>query len=148
VSRSVAVHSSHHRCVDLKRALRLVWVLFTNLTAVYVLYSGVRQDVLLNTLLERQNRNKSLWIHFALWGAIPVLGIVLEICRSRFAKWLNLGYFIYFGIVFSAMGILTLPDHHAFIPLLFGIGALVFLGVSYLLYRKPKPTPIATTAKS
>ena len=37
----------HHRCVDLKRALRLVWVLFTNLTAVYVLYSGVRQDVLL-----------------------------------------------------------------------------------------------------
>jgi len=106
--------------------------------AVYVLYAGTRQDVLLNHLLEQENRNKGLWFHFALWAAIPVLGIVLEVCRSRFAKWLNLGYFVYFGVVFSGIGILGLPDHHAFISLFFGIAALSFSGVSYLLYRKPK----------
>lgn len=135
--------------MDLKRALRLMWVLFTNLTAVYVLYSGVRQRVLLNSLLDSpRTTNKALWIQFAMWAAIPFLGIVLEACRSRFAKWLNLGYLICIGIMFSAMGILNLPDYHAFIPLLFGIVALVFLGVSYLLYRNPNPSPIAPKAKS
>ena len=131
----------HYRCVDFIRVLRLAWVLLTNGTAVYVLYAGTRQDVLLNTLLEQGGRNKALWLHFALWAAIPAVGIVLEVCRSRFSKWLNLGYFLYFGVVFSGMGILNLPDHHAFIALLFGIAALSFSGVSYLLYRKPKPIP-------
>jgi predicted membrane channel-forming protein YqfA (hemolysin III family) len=138
----------HHGCVDFMRALRLVWVLLTNGTAIYVLYTGTRQDVLLNTLLEQENRNKALWFHFALWAAIPVLGIVLEVCRSRFAKWLNLGYFVCFAIVFSAIGILNLPDDHALISLLFGIVALIFSCVSYLLYRKRKPAPIASTVSS
>jgi len=134
--------------VDLIKALRLAWVLFTNGTAVYVLYAGTRQDVLLNTLLEQGGRNKALWLHFALWAAIPAVGIVLEVCRSRFAKWLNVGYFVYFGIVFCAMGILNLPDHHALISLLFGIVALIFSTVSYLLYRKRKPTPVVSTVNS
>jgi hypothetical protein len=134
--------------VDIIKALRMLWVLLTNGTAVYVLYAGTRQDALLNTLLEQENRNRTLWFHFALWAAIPVLGIVLEVCRSRFAKWLNLGYFVYFGVVFSAMGILNLPDHHALISVLFGIVALIFSGVSYLLCRKPNSTPIASTVKS
>lgn len=134
----------HYSCVDFIRVLRLTWVLLTNGTAVYVLYAGTRQDVLLNHLLEQENRNKGLWFHFALWAAIPVLGIVLEVCRSRFAKWLNLGYFLYFGVVFSGMGILNLPDHHALISVLFGITALSFSGVSYFLYRKPKPIPVAS----
>jgi len=138
----------HHRSVDLIKALRLAWVLFTNGTAVYVLYAGTRQDVLLNTLLEQGGRNRALWLHFALWAAIPAVGIVLEVCRSRFAKWLNVGYFVYFGIVFCAMGILNLPDHHALISLLFGIVALIFSTVSYLLYRKRKPTPVLSTVNS
>ena len=134
--------------MDLIKALRLAWVLFTNGTAVYVLYAGTRQDVLLNTLLEQGGRNRALWLHFALWAAIPAVGIVLEVCRSRFAKWLNVGYFVYFGIVFCAMGILNLPDHHALISLLFGIVALIFSTVSYLLYRKRKPTPVVSTVNS
>lgn len=134
----------HYRCMDFIRSLRLAWVLLTNGTAAYILYAGTRQDVLLNHLLEQENRNKGLWFHFALWAAIPVLGIVLEVCRSRFAKWLNLGYFLYFGVVFSVMGILNLPDHHALVSLLFGLVALSFSGVSYLLYRKPKHIRVAS----
>ncbi len=126
------------------RILRSAWVLFTNGTAIYLLYAGTRQDVLLNHLLEQDNRIKGLWFHFALWAAIPVLGIVFEFFGSPFAKWLNLGYFVYFGVVFSGMGILNLPDHHGLISLLFGILALGVTGVSYLLYRKPHSTPGAS----
>src|SRR5690348_12421190 len=91
----------HHRSVDARRALRLTWISLTNGAAICVLYVGTHQDALLNRLLEQEIRNRELWLHFALWAAIPVLGIVLEVFHSRFAKWLNLGYFIYFGLVFS-----------------------------------------------
>ena len=131
----------HDGYVDVTRTLRLAWISLTNGTAIYVLYAGTRQDVLLNRLLEQESRNRELWFHFALWAAIPFLGIVLEAFHSRFAKWLNLGYFAYFGLVFSAMGVLNLPNHHALVSLVFGMVALSFLGVSYFLYRKPKPVP-------
>lgn len=126
----------------------MLWVVSTNLTAIYVQFLGVRQVVVLNTLLDQQGRNKALWIHFSLWAAIPLLGIVLEVLRSRFAKWLNLSYFAYLAIVFSTGGVLTLPDHHAFVSLFFGAIAVSFFAVSYLLYRKPKATPIATANNS
>ena len=93
------------------RILRSAWVLFTNGTAIYLLFAGTRQDVLLNDLLEQHNRNKGLWFHFALWAAIPVLGLLFEFFGLQFAKWLNLGYFVCFGVVFSGMGILNLSDH-------------------------------------
>jgi len=126
------------------KILRSAWVLFTNGTAIYLLYAGTRQDALLNQLLEQDNLNRGLWFHFALWTTIPVLGIVLEFLGSRFAKWLNLGYFVYFGVVFTGMGILNLPDHHGLIILLFGVLALGVSGVSYLLYRRPRPIPAAS----
>jgi hypothetical protein len=126
------------------RILRSAWVLLTNGAAIYLLFGGTRQDALLNHLLEQDNRNSRLWFHFALWATIPVLGIVLEFLGSRFAKWLNLGYFVYFGVVFSGMGILNLPDHHGLISLLFGVVALCVTGVSCLLYRRPRSTPAAS----
>jgi hypothetical protein len=122
------------------RILRSAWVLFANGTAIYLLYAGSQQDALLNHLLEQDNRNRGLWFHFALWATIPVLGIVLEFLGSWFAKWLNLGYFAYFGVVFSGMGIFNLPDHHAYISLIFGILSMGVTGVNYLLYRRPRST--------
>jgi hypothetical protein len=130
--------------VDFLRALRLAWVLLTNGTAIYFLYASSRQDALLNHLLEQDNRNSGVWFHFGLWAAFPVVGIVLETFRSRFAKWLNLGYFAYFGVLFSGIGILNLPDHHAVISLLFEILASTSFVVSYFLYRKPKQTTAAS----
>jgi hypothetical protein len=126
---------------DSMRILRSAWVMFTNGTAIYLLYANNRQDALLNHLLEQDNRNRGLWLHFALWATIPVLGIVLEFLGSRFAKWLNIGYFAYFGAVFSGIGILSWPDHHGLISLLFGVLALGVTGVDYLLYRRPRSTP-------
>lgn len=129
--------------VDGKRILRLVWIALANVTAIYVQYANIRQHAVLNSLLEQESQNRKLWLGFALWAAIPTLGIVLEIFHSRFAKWINLAYYAYFGIVFSGIGVLNLPDHHAIIALFYGVVALTFFVVGYLLYRKPKPIPAA-----
>jgi hypothetical protein len=126
------------------RILRLVWVLFTNGAAIYLLYANTRQDALLNDLLEQHSQNRGLWFHFALWATIPVLGIVLEVLGLRLAKWLNLAYFVYFGVVFTAIGILSWPDHHGFMSLLLGVLALGVTGVSSLFYRRPRSLPAAS----
>jgi hypothetical protein len=60
----------HHGCVDFMRALRLVWVLLTNGTAVYVLYTGTRQDVLLNTPRTRESKQSTL-VSFCAMGRYP-----------------------------------------------------------------------------
>jgi hypothetical protein len=138
----------HYRCVDFIRVLRLVWVLLTNGTAVYVLYAGTRQDVLLNHLLEQENRNKGLWFHFALWAAIPVLGIVLEVCRSRFSKWLNLGYFLYFGVVFSGMGILNFAKPSRTHCPTFWDCRVEFLGCELFALSQTKTHPCHLTTNS
>jgi uncharacterized membrane protein HdeD (DUF308 family) len=140
------VRTSHDGHVDVRRTLRLPWIALANGTAIYVQYANTRQHALLNHLLEQDSQNRALWFHFALWAAIPALGIVLEVFHSRFAKWINLGYFTYFGVLFSVMGILNLPDEHAFISLLYGIMALIFGIVSYLLYCKATVIPV--TVKS
>lgn len=131
----------HHAFVNFRRKLRLAWVLFTSGTAIYFQYAGTQQAVSLNSLLKQENRNKGIWLHFLLWALIPVLGMVLDLFQSRYAKWLNIGYFVCFGVVFSGIGVLNLPDHHAQLSLLFGILALGVSGVSYLLYREGIATP-------
>ena len=87
--------------MDGKRRLRLVWIALANGTAIYVQYANLRQQAVLNGLLEQKGQNRELWLSFALWAAIPTLGIVLEVFHSQFAKWINLAYYAYFGIVFS-----------------------------------------------
>ena len=57
------------------RVLRSVWVSLTNGTAIYFMYGGAQQVALLNHLLEQDSRNKSVWFHFVLSAAIPILGI-------------------------------------------------------------------------
>jgi|ERR1700675_377782 len=123
------------------RLLRPTWILITNGLAVHVFYKSTSQVVLLNNLLEQDNKNKAFWIRFALWVTIPILGILLEFLGSRLAKWLNIGYFIFLGSVFSAVGIWNWPDHHGIIYLVLGLVALAFAGSDWVLYRAPSRIP-------
>src|SRR5258708_18359298 len=107
------------------RILRSVWVSLTNGTAIYLMYGSAQQVVLLNHLLEQDSRNKSVWFHFVLRAAIPILGIVLELLGSRLAKWVNIGYFVFVGSVFSAISIWAWPDYHRTVLLLPALPALV-----------------------
>jgi hypothetical protein len=123
------------------RILRSSWVLLTNAIVIYISYSSVKQVALLNHLLEQDSRNKTLWLHFALRATIPFLGILFEFLGWRLAKWVNIGYFLFLGIAYSAAGVWNWPDHHAVIALFFGLAALAVAGLSWLFYRRPHSTP-------
>ncbi len=122
------------------RIVRLTWVFLTNGAAIYFMYGSFQQVALLNHLLEQDNRNKALWFHFALKATTPILGILLELLGSRFAKWVNVGYFLIVGIVFSTISILAWSDYHGRIYLLIGLAALVVAGVDCLFYRRTRST--------
>jgi predicted membrane channel-forming protein YqfA (hemolysin III family) len=118
------------------RVLRASWVLLTNGIAVYLLYAGTRQVALLNHLLEQDTKNRDIWSAFGLRAAVPIIGILLELAGSRFARCVNVGYFFVVGVVFSCVGIFTWPDHHGLVYLALGLLALG-VGISnYFWFRE------------
>ena len=125
------------------KLFRKIWVILTNGLAVYLLHRSSSQIALLNDLLDQSSRNRALWFGFSLRALIPVIGILLEVFGSRFAKWVNMGYFLFVGIIFSAVGILARPDHHAWTYLFLGLPSLAVAGVDWLLYRGPSGTTVA-----
>ena len=122
------------------RILRSVWVSLTNGTAIYLMYGSAQQVALLNHLLEQDSRNKSVWFHFILRAGIPILGIALELLGSRLAKWMNIGYFVFVGAIFSVISIWAWSDYHGRTLLLQGLAALVVACADYFLYRSTRST--------
>ncbi len=122
------------------RVLRTIWVALINAAAIYLMYTGARQVAILNQLLEQDERNKRVWLYFSLRITIPILGILLELLSSRLAKWVNVGYFAFAGVVLSAIAVLNWSDYHGRIYLLFGLPALAVSVVTYFLYRPSRPT--------
>jgi hypothetical protein len=60
------------------------------------------------------NQKKELfWFYFALMAIVPILGILLEFARSRFAKWVNVGYWTF--VVVMALGLTFFWDGHHFV---------------------------------
>ena len=67
---------------------------------------------------------------------MPIIGILLELAGSRFARWVNVGYFPLVGVVFSGVGIFAWPDHHGLVYAVLGLLALG-VGISnYFWYGK------------
>src|SRR5271169_1561609 len=81
---------------------RSIWVLLANGSAVLIIYvmTFVRWWGL-------DNRNRALWFQFALRAIVPILGILLEVVGSRFAKWVNVGYFTFVVVVVFRMNFLS-----------------------------------------
>lgn len=120
------------------RILRVVWVFLANGTVVYFFYSGASQVALLNHLLEQDAKNKQLWLYFGLRISIPVLGAILEALGSRAAKFVNIGFFLLIGALFTSTGLLNWSVFEGHLYLFFGLCALTIALVSFFLYRRPK----------
>ncbi len=118
------------------RILRALWVLLTNGIAIYLLYAGTAQVALLNHLLEQDAKNRALWNGFGMRATVPIAGVLLELVGSRFAQWVNVGYFFTVGVMFSGVGIYSWPDHHGFVYLVLGLLALGVSIANYFWYRK------------
>lgn len=123
------------------RILRSIWVVVTNGTVVFFMYRNTQPVADLNRLLEQANSNRVLWFHFVLWASIPVLGILLEFLGSRFAKWVNLGFFLLVGLLSSYVGIWNWSDYVGRTYLFLALPAFVVAGVNLFLYRRPRTVP-------
>jgi hypothetical protein len=109
---------------------RSIWVLLANGSAVLLIY--------LLTFLGSSgldNRNRALWFQFALRAIVPILGILLEFVGSRFARWVNVGYFTFVGVVLFGMNFFV--GSHFYIQRHFNrqwVFPLAAAGVTYFLY--------------
>jgi lipopolysaccharide export LptBFGC system permease protein LptF len=121
------------------RMLRAVWSLATNGLLIYFFYNGTEQMATLNHLLEQDNRNRTLWLYFALRITAPVAAVLLAFLGSSFAKWVNAGVFTYFGVGFLLIGILNWSDYHGHIYLFLGPVALIIASINLFLFRRPRP---------
>lgn len=107
------------------RISRTIWILLANGTA--VLGSYIASFFRFRAL---NNQNRAFWFHFALWAIVPILGIVLEFQDSRFARWVNIGYFtIVSAVMFGCIFLIHTRSRMIFIP-------LAAAGVTYLVYSE------------
>jgi hypothetical protein len=112
---------------------RSIWVLLANGSAVLIIYV---MTFLGSSGLD--NRNRALWIQFALRAIVPILGILLEFVGSRFAKWVNVGYFTFVVVVVFRMNFLSalafnIQGHFIYRLWVFPLAAA---GVTYFLYSR------------
>jgi hypothetical protein len=120
---------------------RSIWVFLANGSAVLVIYV---MTFLGSSGLD--NRNRALWFQFALRAIVPILGILLEFVGSRFAKWVNVGYFTFVVVVVFRMDFFVgsrFNIHRHFINRLW-VFPLAAAGVTYFLYSSwwlAPPTP-------
>ena len=91
---------------------------------------------------QRDTQNNAVWLNFGLEAIIPALGVLLEFLSSRFARWVNVGFFVFGGFVSAGVGIWNWsnPNYHARPYLQLGLLALVVAVMNYLLYRTTSST--------
>jgi hypothetical protein len=121
---------------------RSIWILLANGSAVFIIYV-ITMTSLGSSRLD--NRNRVLWFQFALRAIVPILGILLEFVGSRFAKWVNVGYFTFVVVVVFRMNFFLVS--HFNIHRLFNrswVFPLAAACVTYFLYSRwwlAPPTP-------
>jgi hypothetical protein len=79
--------------------------------------------------------NREDWLEFLLKAAIPVVGIVLDLVRSRFARWVNVGYFAALGFFYCVEAARWWSDPFHGVLLLIGLILLILAGSTELVYR-------------
>jgi hypothetical protein len=117
------------------KTLRSTWVIVTSGAVIYLFYRAAETRASLHKLLENPDGIRAAWFSFGMWAAIPILGILLEVFGSRFAKWVNVGFFGLLGLAFAYIGLMNWSDYVIRIYFYSAIPAFALAGVNYLLYR-------------
>lgn len=129
------------------KTLRSIWIIVTNGSVVYLFYRAAETRTRLNKLLENPDGVRAAWFSFGMWAAILILGILLELFGSRFAKWVNIGFFGLLGSAFTYIGLMNWSDYVIRLYFYSAIPAFVMAAVNYLLYRH-KPRSLGTMETS
>lgn len=71
----------------MKTTIRMLWVLAANSFVVWLTITRLS-----GPLSSRDSRNFEVWLEFVVEIVLPIAGILLELGRWKFAKWVNIGY--------------------------------------------------------
>jgi hypothetical protein len=112
------------------RVMRLLWVSSTAAIFAAVVFASYGQS------FNPHGEFLGLWAAFMLIAAVPILGAILEICGSKFAKRINVGFWIALALYYIVGAIFEWSDPFGPLVLLIGGTLLIPAGINYLLYRK------------
>jgi hypothetical protein len=83
----------------------------------------------------RGAQSLELWASFLVKAAVPASGVILEILGSKYAKWVNVGFWALAGLYYCAGAAYYLSDAYFGVLLIMGVGLLIHAGINFLLYR-------------
>jgi hypothetical protein len=112
------------------RIIRLLWVLATTGLLVRPMFASYFGEP-----FNRGAQSLELWASFLVKAAVPASGVILEILGSKYAKWVNVGFWALAGLYYCAGAAYYLSDAYFGVLLIMGVGLLIHAGINFLLYR-------------
>jgi len=72
---------------------------------------------------------------------LPIVGILLELVNSRFARWVNVGCFAVAGCFWLAAAVWWRSDSFFGVLLIIALGLLTVAGITEIVYRSTRDVP-------
>ncbi len=112
----------------LKRIFRAAWVLAVNSFVAWAMFVRLRS-------VGFPALNFQLCFEFVFEVTLPIIGIVLELPNSRFARWVNVGCFIAAGCFWLTAAIWDRSDPFFGVLLVIALALLTVGGLTEVIYR-------------
>jgi hypothetical protein len=110
-----------------------VWVLAANSFVVWVTINRLTGE-----LFSRDSRNFEVWLELILEVLLPILGMIVELVRWKFAKWVNIGYLVLAGCFWLAEAVWWRSDPFFGVLLIMSFGILIIAGLTEVIYRRTR----------
>ena len=121
----------------MKRAVRIAWLLAVNSFVAWVTVTRFSA-----ALSSRDSRDFQVWFEVLL----PIIGILLELSRWKYAKWVSIGYLAIAGGFWLAEAVWWHSDPFFGVLLIISIGLLILAGLTKIVYRLTKPDEASPSA--
>src|SRR5271156_893967 len=112
-----------------KRGFRTVWVFALNSFVVDVIFTR-----LFGEPFNPAAQTPQLWREFVLEAALPIIGIVLELINSKFARWMNVGYLALAGAYWLEETVRWGSDSYLGVLLILAVILLTMSGITESIY--------------
>lgn len=111
-----------------KRILRAAWILSANTFVAWAMFTRLR-SVGFPTL------DFQVDFEFTFEVILPIVGILLELLNSRFARLINVGCFAVAGCFWLAAAVWWRSDSFFGVLLIIALGLLIIAGITEAIYR-------------
>jgi hypothetical protein len=112
----------------LKRIVRIAWVSALNTFVAWAMFTRLRS-------VGFPSLNFQIDFEFAFEVILPIVGILLELVNSRFARWVNVGCFTVAGCFWLAGAIWWHSNPFFGVLLIVAMGLLTVAGLTETVYR-------------